>query len=81
LSEANVGGKNERFREHRIGHFRLQTRRERNRGGRFLGSYSIRGPGEGYFGAPSIHGHDGWCLSPVRWDVRRFGGRKADLES
>jgi hypothetical protein len=57
---------NERFREHRISHFRLQTRRERNCGGRFSGTCSIRGFGDGDFDAISSHGHSGWCLSTVR---------------
>ena len=30
----------------------------------------------------SIHGHGGWRVGTVRWDVHRFGDRrKADLES
>jgi hypothetical protein len=75
-----VGGKDERFRKYRISHFRLQARRERNCGGWFLGTFSIRGLGEGHFSALSIHCSGGWHLSTVRWDVHR-GRRKADLES
>jgi hypothetical protein len=77
LSEADVGS-NERFREYRISHFRLQTRRERNCGGGFIGTFSIRGLGEGDFSALSIHSHCGWRLSSV---VHRFGSCKTDLES
>jgi hypothetical protein len=51
--------KYERFRKYRISHFRLQTRRERNWGGRFTGTFSIRGLGEGHFSALSIHSHGG----------------------
>jgi hypothetical protein len=54
LSEADVGGKNERLREYRISHFRLQTRRQRNCGVRFLATFSIRGLGGG---ALSIRRH------------------------
>jgi hypothetical protein len=36
---ANVGGKDERLWEHRISHFRFQTRRERNCCGRSLGTF------------------------------------------
>ena len=85
-ARANVGGKNERFREHRISHFRLQARREWNCCGGLLGSFSIRGTGEGHFSAHSIDGSGGWRLSTVRWDVRRFGAAakpisKADVEA
>src|SRR6516165_6848591 len=78
---AKAGGQNERFRKYRISHFRLQARRERNRSGGFLGTFSIRGLGERHLGALSIHS-GGWHLGTVRWDIHRFGGhRKADLES
>ncbi len=43
---ANVGGKDERLWEHRISHFRFQTRRERNCCGRSLGTFFIRGLGD-----------------------------------
>jgi hypothetical protein len=56
---AKAGGQNERFRKYRISHFWLQTRRERNWGGRFTGTFSIRGLGEGHFSALSIHSHGG----------------------
>src|SRR5262245_46327050 len=68
-ARAKVGGKNERLREHRLSHFRLQTRRERNWGGRFIGTFPIRGLGEGCFSALSIPCSGGWRLTSVRWDV------------
>jgi len=81
-ARAKVGGKNERLREHRLSHFRLQTRRERNWGGRFIGTFPIRGLGEGCFSALSIPCSGGWRLTSVRWDVHRFDDRrKNDLES
>jgi hypothetical protein len=46
-ARAKVGGKNERFRQHRISHFRLQARCERNCCDRSLGTFSIRGLGDG----------------------------------
>src|SRR5262249_9760177 len=76
-SKIKVGGQNERFREHRVSHFRLQTRRERNWCDRSLGTFSIRGLGDG---ALSIDGHAGRCLSTLGWHARRFGGCEADLE-
>ena len=80
--QQKTGGQNECFRKYRISHFRLQTRRERNWGGRFIGTFPIRGLGEGCFSALSIPCSGGWRLTSVRWDVHRFGGRcKADLES
>jgi len=79
--ETKAGGQNERFREHRISHFWLQARGERNCCGRFLGAPSDRGLSEGHFSAPSIDGHRDWPLSSARWDVRRFGSCKTDLES
>src|SRR5262245_35155248 len=54
-----VGGKDERPRKHRLSHFPCQTSRQRNWGGRFIGTFSIRGLGEGHFSALSNHGHGG----------------------
>ena len=65
LEQKQWRSKNERFREHRISYFRLKTRRERNCGGRFSGTCSIRGLGAGDFDALSSHGHGGRCLSTV----------------
>src|SRR5262249_37023669 len=64
-ARAKVGGKNERLREYRLSHFRLQTRRERNWGGRFIGTFPIRGRGEGHFSALSIHGYGGQAPSRI----------------
>jgi Domain of unknown function (DUF3597) len=47
----DAGGKDECFREHRIGHFWLQTRRKRNCCRQPLGAFSILGLGGRYFPA------------------------------
>jgi hypothetical protein len=77
--------KNERFRKYRISHFWLQTRRERNWGGRSVVTISVCECGEGHLGALSIHGrrsytHRRRSISIGR-DIRRFGRCKTHLES
>src|SRR5262249_60325266 len=77
-ARAKGGGKNERLREYRLSHFRLQTRRERNWGGRFIGTFPIRGRGEGHFSALSIHGYVGQRPSTGRRDRHPFSAAEAD---